>query len=56
MDMSAQRRTEAITVHVPLELKVALDRIARRDGRSLSNLLCWLAAARVHAEQQREPA
>ena len=48
---NSSRRTQAVTVHLEPELKSALERIAKRDSRSISNKLRKLAEDCVRAEQ-----
>jgi predicted DNA-binding protein len=45
------RRTKKVIVRVEPNLKFALEQLARRDGRTLSNFLRKLGEQRVHDEE-----
>jgi hypothetical protein len=45
------RRTEKVIVRVEPNLKFALQQLARRDGRTLSNFFRKLGEQRVHDDE-----
>jgi hypothetical protein len=45
------QQAKLVSVYLPPDVKSELERLARLDGRSLSNLIVRLAMARIRAEQ-----
>ncbi len=45
-----------VSVRLPADLRAELARLAQRDGRTVSNLLCRWTEARIRAELQRKTA
>jgi hypothetical protein len=46
-------QAKLVSVYIPPDVKAELERLAKLDGRSLSNLIVRLALARIRAERQR---